>query len=110
MKKELIFSSAIIVAGLLDWLTTVVGILFFGATEANPILTGLTTSSLLLFSVVKLSVVVIVGLAFSRAVSVSESTTCGWNFTKGFLYGGYSLTVLLLLVIVSGNIFVLFRS
>lgn len=94
----------------MDWLTTVAGILFFGATEANPILTVLTKSGLLLFSVVKLSVVVIVGLTFSKAVSVGESTTCGWNFTKGFLYGGYSLTVLTLSVIVSSNIFVLFRS
>ena len=95
MKKELVFSSTMIAVG---------------AAEANPILTGLTTSSLLLFSMVKLSVVVIAGLTFSKAVSVSESTTCSSNFTKGFLYGGYSLTVLTLLAIVSSNIFVLFRS
>jgi hypothetical protein len=110
VRKELVFSSAMIAVGLLDWLTTVAGILFFGATEANPILTVLTKSGLLLFSVVKLSVVVIVGLTFSKAVSVGESTTCGWNFTKVFIYGGYSLTILTLLIIVGSNIFVIFRS
>jgi hypothetical protein len=110
MKKELVFSSAIITVGLFDWLTTVLGILFFGATETNPILSGLTRSNLLLFSVVKLGVVAIVGLTFSKAVSVSESTLRGGNFTKVFLYGGYSLTFLTLLAIVSSNIFVLFRS
>jgi hypothetical protein len=110
VKKEFVFSSAMIAVGLLDWLTTVAGILFFGATEANPILTGLTTSSLLLFSMIKLVAVVIVGLTFSKAVSISESITCGWNFTKSFLYGGYSLTLLILLAIINNNIFVFFRS
>ena len=89
-KKEILILLAIILVGLIDWLTTVTGILFFGATEVNPLLSGLTRSSLILFSVVKLGAVVMVGFVFYKAVAISRPLT-DWHFTKNFLLGGYSI-------------------
>lgn len=109
VKKELIFLCAIVLVGFIDWLTTVTGVIFFGATEVNPMLSGLTKSSLILFSAVKLSAVVIVGLAFYAATAICKSQTDGWRLTKRFVYVGYSLTFLMLTAVVSSNMITLFR-
>ena len=109
LKKELLLFSAIILLGFLDWLTTVTGLLFFGAAEANPLLSGLTRSSMLLFSVVKLSAVVLIGFAFYKAAVISKSATSDWHFTRRFLYGGYSLTLFALTAVVASNMIAVFR-
>jgi len=109
LKKELLLFSAIILLGFLDWLTTATGILFFGAAEANPLLSGLTKSSILLFSVVKLSAVVLIGFAFYKATVISKSRTNDWHFTRRFLYAGYSLTFLALTAVVASNMIAIFR-
>ncbi len=109
LKKKLFFFSAIITVGVIDWLTTVTGVLFFGATEVNPLLSGLTQSSMLLFSIVKLSAVVLVGFAFYKAAAISTRSTSDWHFAKRFLDGGYSLTFLALTAVVANNMITIFR-
>jgi len=109
LKKEIIFFSAIILLGFLDWLTTVTGIFFYGGAELNPLISGLTKSSIILFSVVKLSAVVLIGFAFYKAAAISKSTTHDWHFAKRFLYGGYSLTLLALTAVVASNMIAIFR-
>jgi hypothetical protein len=109
LKKELLLFSAIILLGFLDWLTTVTGLFFYGAAEANPLLAGLTKSSMVLFSVVKLSAIVLVGFAFYKAAAISKSGTNDWLFTKRFLYGGYSLTFFTLTAVVASNMIAIFR-
>ena len=109
LKKELLLFTAIILLGFLDWLTTVTGLFFFRAVEANPLLSGLTKSSMVLFSVVKLSAVILIGFAFYKAIVISKSRTNNWDFTKRFLYGGYVLTFLVLTAVVTSNVIAIFR-
>ena len=108
--KEPMFFSAIIVLGVMDWLTTTTGVLFFGATEVNPVLSGLTKSSMLIFSAVKLIAVGVIGLVFYEASTISKPKLDGWHFPKKFLYGGYLLTVLALSVVVTNNMLSLMRA
>lgn len=63
------FSSCLflIFMGSMDCLTTVVGAMFFGAREANPVLAGLVNSNLSGFVVVKFAVTVTVSLIFILA-------------------------------------------
>jgi hypothetical protein len=109
LKKEFLLFSAIILLGFLDWLTTVTGMFFYGAAEVNPLLSGLTRSSMILFSVVKLSAVVLIGFTFYKAAAISKSGTNDWHFTKRFLYGGYSLTFFALTAVVASNMIAIFR-
>ena len=109
LKKELLLFSAILLLGFLDWLTTVTGLFFYGAAEVNPLLSGLTKSSMILFSVVKLSAVVLIGFAFYKAVAISKFRTNDSHFTKRFLYGGYSLTFFVLTAVVASNMIAIFR-
>jgi hypothetical protein len=103
-KKEHLYFIAVILIGFLDWLTTITGILFYGATEVNPLLSGLSQSSLLLFSVVKFAGIVSAGFFFSKAVALSRPMAADWRFTGRFLDGGYSLTLLMLTAVVINNV------
>ncbi|HMK94839.1 MAG TPA: DUF5658 family protein [Candidatus Limnocylindrales bacterium] len=109
LRKELIFFLAIVLLGFLDWLTTVTGLFFCGATEANPLLSGLTKSSMMLFSLVKLSAVLLIGFAFYEAATISAHATNDWRFVKRLVDGGYSLTFLALTAVVASNMLAIFR-
>lgn len=108
-KKELLFFSAIMIMGFLDWLTTVTGVLFFGATEVNPLLSGITKSSMVLFSAVKLSAVVLAGFVFYKAAVISTTPSTNWHFATRFVDGGYSLTLLALTAVVVNNLITVFK-
>jgi len=102
-RKEITFFFAIVFLGVLDWLTTVSGVLFFGASEVNPLLTGLTQTNLLLFSIAKLFAVLLAGFAFYKAGALIRISKADWHFTNMFLNGSCSMTVLALTAIVTSN-------
>lgn len=108
-KKEAFFFFAVVLVGVLDWLTTVTGIFFFGAAEVNPVLSGVTKSSMLLFSFIKLSAVVFVGFAFYKAAGMCQWSRSDWHFTKTILCGGFSFTFLVLTVVATSNMITIFR-
>lgn len=60
-------SLALVLAGSLDWLTTIVGIACFGAVESNPFIAGIAGASLLAFTVVKLAATLFTGLLFYQS-------------------------------------------
>ena len=106
MDKKDLFFITIVIVGFLDWFTTEIGVLFYGANELNPVLSGLT-SSMVLFSVVKLSAVVITGLAFYKAANIASSDS-NPGLTGRFLDGGYLLTFVVLAMVVSNNLIAVF--
>jgi hypothetical protein len=109
LKKSQLFFLAIILLGFLDWLTTTIGILFSGSVEINPLLSGITRSSMFIFSLVKFSAVILAGCAFYKAEAIYEHTINHWHYTKSFLYGGFSLTFLGFTAVVASNMLVLLK-
>lgn len=107
--KALVVLTIVFILGYLDWLTTVIGLLFCGGIELNPILSGLTKSSMMVFSAAKLTIVVIAALAAYKATDLTKYAKNNWRFTNKFVKGGISLTVLALSVIVANNIIVVFK-
>ncbi len=53
--------------GSIDWLTTIIGIAFFGAVESNPFISTLANTNLLAFSVLKLAATFAVASLFYQA-------------------------------------------
>jgi membrane protein DedA with SNARE-associated domain len=60
-------SLLLVFMGSMDCLTTVVGTLFFGTQELNPLISGLVNTNLPAFVVIKLAVTISVGLVFVLA-------------------------------------------
>jgi phage-related holin len=108
-KKGLLFFLVIILLGFLDWLTTIIGVLFFGSVEINPFFSGIVRSSIFIFSLVKLSAVILAGCSFYKAEAIYAHTKNHWHYTKSFLYGGFSLMSLGLTAVVASNMIVLIK-
>jgi hypothetical protein len=108
-KKELLFCSALILMGFLDWLTTVTGLLCFGAVEINPLLAGLTKANILAFSSVKLLIVVLVGFLFYKADKIGNMLRGNSHFGKRFLEAGYFVSLVTVAVAVTNNIITVVR-
>ena len=103
VKRGVLFCITLILIGTLDWFTTVVGVLFFGATETNLLLANLTQSNMILFSGLKLSAITVTGLIFYVAEKKSKITSKTSPCAKKFLNTGYVITLLTLTVVVLNN-------
>jgi hypothetical protein len=109
-KKELLFCFALILMGILDWLTTVTGVLCFGAVEINPLFAGLTKVNILAFSSIKLSIVVLVGFLFYKADRIEKMLRGNSRLGKRFLDSGYFVSLMTLTVAVTNNIITVVRA
>lgn len=119
MANTLLFSSQtlpslfLIFLGSLDCLTTVIGTMFFGASELNPLVAGLLNTSLPAFVTVKLAVTFCVGLLFILAdrtlLSITNKDNRSFRFVHRILRLSYFGVVLFLIFVVANNIFVLLR-
>jgi hypothetical protein len=108
-KKELLFCFALILMGVLDWVTTVTGVLCFGAVEINPLFAGLTKVNILVYSGIKLSIVVLTGFLFYKADKIGKMLRGNSHFGKRFLEAGYFVSFMILTVAVTSNIITVVR-
>jgi len=104
VKKEVLFCTTLILIGTIDWLTTIIGVVFFGATETNPLLAGLTQSNMFIFSFVKLSAVILAGLVFYKAETKTKISNQVSPFAKNLLNSGYVISLFTLTALVANNI------
>ena len=103
VKREVILCVTLIMIGTLDLLTTIVGVVFFGATETNFLLAELTQTNLLLFSIVKIVAITFTGLLFYKAETKTKIASQISPFAKRFLKTGYALCLLTLSAVVLNN-------
>ncbi len=100
--------------GSMDWLTTIIGIVYFGAVEGNPFLTEITRTSLPAFTVIKLSTTIIVGLLFYKAektlLKTQDKNSQSFRCTRIILRGAYITATVFLLVAVVNNLIVVARA
>jgi len=107
-------SLSLILMGSMDWLTTIVGIAYFGAVEGNPFLADITQTSLPLFTVIKLSTTIMVGLLFYKAektlLGTPDKSTRSFKFARITLRVAYITATLLLLFAVLNNLIVVVNA
>jgi hypothetical protein len=99
-----------VVMGSMDWLTTIIGIVYFGAVEGNPFLAEITRTSLPAFTAIKLSTTLIVGLLFYKAeitlLRTQDKNSRSFRFTRLMLRGTYIAATVFLLIAVLNNLIV----
>jgi hypothetical protein len=103
VKKALVFATTIILIGTLDWLTTIVGIVFFGATETNPLLSNFTQTNMLAFSTIKLAAITVTGLLFYKAETKSKVSNEISPHVKKIVNSGYLISLFALSAVVFNN-------
>ncbi len=107
-------SSALIAAGSMDWLTTVIGLNYFGAVEANPFISGIAHQNLFAFTAIKLLTTAIVGLIFYQAnkclLRTDDKTTKTFKWTRLTLKMAYIGATAMLIVAVINNLSIIAQS
>jgi hypothetical protein len=107
-------SLSLVLIGSMDWLTTIIGIAYFGAVEGNPFLADITRTSLLSFTVIKLSTTIFVGLLFYQAdkmlLRTQDKSTRSFRFTRIILRVAYITATALLLIAVINNLIVVVKT
>lgn len=97
--------------GSIDFLTTVVGAMFFVVRKANPVLAGLVSSHLSGFVVMKFAVTVTVSLIFvlaqKRLMRTSNQSNNAYKIALRILKMAYFTIILFLALAVANNILVL---
>ena len=100
--------SLLVLMGSLDWLTTIIGIVCFGAVEGNPFLAGLPRTNLPAFTAIKLGTAVFVGFLFYQADKTlnraENKSSKGFMRTNYLLRGAYLASVIFLTFAVLNNV------
>jgi hypothetical protein len=100
--------------GFLDCITTVVGIIYYGAVELNPLMSGVVTTNIAAFVVLKLATTVSVCLIFIQADKIlmksgnQASRTFTW--TKRLLRLATAGVIAFLCLTVANNLIVLINA
>jgi hypothetical protein len=107
-------SLAFILIGSMDWLTTIIGISYFGAVESNPFIAGMTRTSLVTFTAVKLTTTALVALLFYKAdktlLGARDKSSRFFRLTRITLKAAYVIATVLLLAAVLNNLIVVARA
>jgi hypothetical protein len=107
-------SLALVLMGSMDWLTTIIGIVYFEAIEGNPFLADITMTSLPVFTAIKLSTTIIVGLMFYKAekmlLRTPDKNTRSFQCTRIILRSAYIIATTLLLAAVLNNLLVVVKA
>ena len=97
----------------MDCLTTVIGTLYYGTRELNPVLAGLVNSNLPAFVISKLAITVFVGLIFilaQKTLSRSpDKNSAQYKIALRILNISYFIIGLSLAIVVIHNLLVLFN-
>jgi hypothetical protein len=104
----------IAIMGSMDCLTTVVGILYFGAVELNPFIAGVVSTNLPAFIVLKLITTVFICLVFVQAEKILMKTknksTKAFSWTQKLLKLASAGIIAFLIIVVANNLIVLFNA
>ena len=98
----------------MDWLTTIIGIVYFGAVEGNPFLADITQASLPAFTAIKLSATMMIGLMFYKAektlLRTPDKNTLSFKCSRIILKTAYIIATALLIAAVINNLFVVAQA
>ena len=112
--KGYVASLFIVLMGSMDCLTTIVGTLYFGTLELNPLVAGLLASNLPGFVILKLGVSFLVGgifvLAEKALYSSDNKVDRSFHIAKNTLKAAYIGIALFLALVVTNNVLVLLRT
>ncbi|KON34273.1 MAG: hypothetical protein AC479_01060 [miscellaneous Crenarchaeota group-6 archaeon AD8-1] len=105
---------SIITVGSLDWLTTVIGITYFGAVEGNPLMAQLISNNLFLYSIIKLLTTLIIGFIFYKAEkllsNIQDKNNRFFKLTRAGVRITYTFATIILVVAILNNIFIVIQK
>jgi len=111
LKSELFPSFILVLMGSIDCLTTVIGVIYFGAAELNPFMKGIVSTNIVAFLVLKISATFLIGLTYILAKKTLNKTpnkeSKYFKYSNRLMHGVYAGLIVFLLIVVINNITIL---
>lgn len=111
LKSEVFPSFFIILLGSIDAITTVIGVLYFGAAELNPFMTGIVTTNIAAFLALKISATFLIGFTYILAKRTLNKTqnkqTRSFRVGNNLMKAAYAGLMIFLATVVINNLTVL---
>jgi len=111
LKLDVFPSFVLILMGSIDCLTTVIGVLYFGAVELNPFMTGIVGTSIIAFLALKLSATFLIGFTYILAKRTLDRTlnkeSKSFKYSNRLMKGAYAGLMVFLIIVVINNLTVL---
>jgi hypothetical protein len=111
LKSDVFPSVVLILMGSIDCLTTVIGVLYFGASELNPLMTGIVSTNIVAFLALKISATFLIGFTYILAKRTLNKTQD--KESKSFKYSNrllkiiYAGLIIFLFVVIINNLTIL---
>jgi hypothetical protein len=108
LKSEIIPSFILIIMGFIDCLTTVIGVLYFGAEELNPLMAGIVSTNIGAFLALKISATFLMGGTYILSKRILNRTSN--KESKSFKYSNRLIKVVytgligFLLIVIINNL------
>ena len=110
-KTGIIPSLLLIIMGSIDCLTTVIGVLYSGATELNPFLSGIVSTNIGAFLVVKIAATTLIAFTYILAkrtlTKTANKTTKSFRYSSRVLKFAYAGILVFMIIVVANNLLIL---
>jgi membrane protein DedA with SNARE-associated domain len=111
LKTEAIPCFLLILMGSIDCLTTVIGVLYYGATELNPIMAGIVNTNIGAFLVVKIAATVLIAFTYFLAnrtlTKTQNKSSRSFKYSYKFLKIAYAGIIVFMVIVVANNLLIL---
>lgn len=98
----------LVLAGSMDCLTTIIGIIYFGAVESNPLIANITNTNLSAYITIKFITVMFAALMFHLAdkslIKIRNKYSKSFALSRYIAKGAYIASTTFLLICVVNNI------
>jgi hypothetical protein len=111
LKSEVFPSIFLILMGAIDAITTVIGVMYYGATELNPFMSGIVNTNIMAFLFLKVTATLLIGFTYILAKRTLNKTldkdTRSFKISNRLIKVAYGGLTLFLIATVTNNITVL---
>lgn len=113
LKTEVFPSFLLIFMGSIDCLTTVIGVLYFGAAELNPFLAGIVSTNIQVFLIIKIAATMLIAFTYIQAnktlMKTENKSSKSFTYSYKLLKIAYAGIILFLVIVIANNLLILMR-
>jgi len=111
IKLDVLPSYIIVLMGTIDAITTVIGTMYFGATELNPLMTGIINTNIAGFLILKLLASFCIGATYVLVKRIlndtSDKNSKTYKYESRLMKIAYTIVIVSLIIVVTNNLVVL---
>jgi hypothetical protein len=111
LKSDVFPSFILILMGSIDCLTTVIGVIYFGAAEMNPLMAGIVSTNIVAFLVLKILATFLIGFTYILAKrslnKIPNKESKSFKYSNRLMTIVYTSLMVFLFIVIVNNLLIL---